>query len=216
MPQPEILRLPASLAAVLDQEIDIAAVHCMEFSRNRRMVGWVSLLQSTFMSLSAAFLLTQIPATPRLALQMSVVSVLLGAGALVFASHALRDLRGFLQLDPYGLAARFGIRHVRVVWDEVVQWRINDIARNPILSAVEVWTKSSPDALQIPGGMISPTDLQRVRQLLNIFAAGKERTSAIDYRPAPPTSVFSFAKRFRWRSHRTARDNRQSPPGPAS
>jgi len=216
MSQPESIPMSAVLAAASDEEIDVEAVHSMEFWRNRQGIGLAAFLQSVLMVGSGVFLLSQIPVTPRLALQMSIVGLLLIGGSMFFALNAIRDLRGFLRLDTRGLAARLGLRQVRILWDEVTKWRINDIARSPVLAAVEVWTKSSPDALCVPGGMISQIELHRVRFLLNTYAAGKESPDTIDYRPQQPKSLFAQLTRLGRRRRNAFRADRPLPPDSAS
>jgi len=216
MSQPEIIPMSAVFATASDQEIDLGAVHHMEFWRNRQWIGLAALLQSALMAISGAFLLSQIPVTPRLALQITIVGLLLAGGSMFLGLNALRDLRGFLRMDAHGLAARLGLRQVRILWDEVTKWRINDIARSPVLSAVEVWTKSSPDALCVPGGMISPSELHRVRILLNAYAAGKESPDTIDYRPQQSKGLLSRLTRFARKRRNAFRTDGQMPPDSAS
>ena len=120
------------------------------------------------------FLFGQVHETPRLALQMTIVSSLLVVCGLASLGFVLRDMFGFVRVDQQQFSARTGMKKFSVMWHEVAKWRINELARTPEVACVELWRHEHPAAHRIPGGMLSEQDLGTIRQACRTYAGDKE------------------------------------------
>src|SRR5690349_21032478 len=89
--------------------VDTAATHCFRFVSERWLSGAGSATKGTLMIVAGGFLLSQIPHTPNLVVQMAILGGLLIAGGLAFALYSLGDLFGSLTLDPKGYRVRLGL-----------------------------------------------------------------------------------------------------------
>ncbi|MFO0905550.1 MAG: hypothetical protein U0939_21245 [Pirellulales bacterium] len=179
MTQSEALTLPISrdkLTGASDAPLDLDAVHRWHFSRRRWFAGMSALAQATCLIVVGVFLFRQISETPKLALQMTIVSSLLVVGGALCSLRAVRDFCGYLQLAPHGFVYRTGFRGGHGDWSNVKSWHVNEIAKTPELPSVRIETEG--DQHTIPGGMLDSSDLHKVRRLLCVFAEGKDRSAS--------------------------------------
>jgi len=139
MTQSEALALPIShdkLAGSSEAALDLKAVHRMPFSRTRWFSGVSALTQAALMTGVGVFLFSQISATPKLAMQMTIVSSLLVAGGVLCSLTAVRDFLGFLSLDAKGYACRTGFKQFKGEWPQVRTWHVNEIAKTPEMACL--------------------------------------------------------------------------------
>jgi len=144
------------------------------FSRRRWTAAFAGLAQAAVMLTTGLFLLSQVHETPRLVMQMSIVSGLLILFGLASLLYVLRDLFGFVRVDKERFSARVGMTGFTVMWDEIVKWRINEVARTPEVACVELWRRDASPAYRIPGGMVSEEDLRSLRRWCRAYAGDKE------------------------------------------
>ena len=178
MTQSDALRLvlPNGEFAESEPAIDVNAMHELSFVRNRWFSGLSSLVQTALMGSAGGFLFTQISSTPRLMVQMTIVSILLSLGGALIALMTVRDFFGYVRITPALVAGRTGFTSFHLAWSEVGRWRVNELAKTPELSSVELWSATESEHVMIPGGMLSKLDLQKIRRLCNAHASGKNAT----------------------------------------
>lgn len=157
------------------EPIDLTATYRFPFVKQRWFTGCSTIFQGGLMIAVGGFLLSQIPATPNLVVQMAIVGSLLAGGGLYVLSYAWNDFFGGLTIDQSGVQATNGWSSFYLPWADVARWRVNDHAADVAdLTSLEVWTDDVELPHQVPGGRLSEKDHHRVRQLFSALAEGRE------------------------------------------
>jgi hypothetical protein len=159
------------------EPIDLNATYRFSFVRQRWLTGIGVIVQGTLMGATGVFLLTQIPSTPSLVIQMAIVGTLLAVGGLFVLAKSWSDFFGGVTIDSQGFRASLGLSSFKVQWPAIARWRVNEIAaKMPELSSVEIWTgESDKFPRAVPGGRLNVHEHHRIRQLLHTFAEGREQ-----------------------------------------
>ena len=170
------LNLPQRLRGeARSQPIDLSATYRFPFVRQRWLAGCSILFQGSMMMAVGAFLLSQIPSTPNLVVQMAIIGTLLAGGGLYVLSYAWSDFLGGLTIDQTGVQVSNGWSGFYLPWADVARWRVNDHAAEITdLTSVDIWSDDRELPYQVPGGRLSENDHHRVRQLLSALAEGRE------------------------------------------
>jgi hypothetical protein len=172
---PRNSRAPGATAHAAPLTIDAAATYRFPFVRQRWLTGAGTLVQAALMLTTGIFLLTQISSTPNLALQISIVGLLLSAGGCLLLWLSWSDFFGGLRIDADTMRARLTWKSFRITWPEISGWRVNEAAAKlPDLASVEIWLQDGGYPLIVPGGRLSVADHHALRQLLHYFAEGRE------------------------------------------
>lgn len=183
---------PPSLGGVRDRDYATARLenlleedpcwsHCFPFVMQRRTAGIAMACTAVGLLICGAFMLSQIPATPGLSMQLAIIGGLLIAGGFWSAASAARDLLGSLTIDDVGVHVRPAPTGFSIRWNDLASWEVKDYASRPwTVPGLIFRTKISTNPLTIPCGLISNEDRERVRQLLRTRALKAERAWMVD------------------------------------
>ena len=145
------------------------------FSAQRRKTGLAQGLGGAALLAVGAFLLTQITATPGLAVQLAILGSVCAVGGLGFLVRSMGDLYGRLVIDESGIAIRPSITGYSIRWNELDRWEVKfDSAQYPEANSVLFWTPDAPCALFIPNSSLTHQNRVDLRQILQTYAADKE------------------------------------------
>lgn len=157
------------------EPIDLNATYRFAFARQRWFSGLTALAQGGLMAGVGIFLLTQIPATPNLTIQMAILGTLLSLGGALVAARTWSDFFGSITVNADGLRMSHGLASFQLEWPNVTRWRITEsAAKTSDLAAADVWTITSEFPHRIPGARLDLHDLRKLRHLLHAFAPGHE------------------------------------------
>lgn len=170
MPQfnPETMSLSPALG---QQEADRAETlhaepHAFAFARQRWQNGMTTVIGASIMAISGGFLLSQIPATPGLKVQLAILGAILLIGALAMIRKAATDLLGSIQVDRDGIHMRPVIAGFSAPWSRVSRWEVCEDAQATYLPCLKVWVEGQEHPHSVPNGFLNDHDLHRLRKLL--------------------------------------------------
>jgi len=158
---------PKSISA---PAIDLSVPHRFGFAGQRWFTGAGTVTKGALMITAGVFLLSQIPATPNLVVQMAILSGLLIVGGAAFVLVSLGDFFGSLTIDEQGYRANFVLTGFSGTWSNVVNWVVHESSHNADIPAVQIWTGPQQVIHAIPGGYLSKEEGHRVHQLLRALA----------------------------------------------
>jgi hypothetical protein len=145
------------------------------FSAQRRKSGLVQGAGGVALLAVGIFLLTQITATPGLAVQLAILGALCTIGGLGFMVRSLGDTFGRLVVDEAGIAIRPSITGYSIRWSELDRWEVKlDSEKYPEANSVLFWTQDTPCALFLTNSSLTQQDRVDLRQILQTYAADKE------------------------------------------
>lgn len=160
-----------------DEALDLTVAHSFPFAGQRWFTGAGIAVQGLLMAGTGGFLLSQIPGTPNLAVQIAILGSLLIVCGVAFLARSLSDFFGYVRIDQESMRVRYGLVGYNIPWSRVKQWQVNETGAKSSLIGNVVLELSEPDAKRsILGGHLSLDAQHRVRRLLHAFAQGKEGT----------------------------------------
>ncbi|MFO1004934.1 MAG: hypothetical protein U0929_03160 [Planctomycetaceae bacterium] len=136
------------------------------FARQRWQSGLLLMLQASVLIGVGAFLLSEIPATPGLKVQMAILSVILIGGGLWMVPKIVVDFFGSIRVDQTGIHMEPTIVGFSTPWDQIERWEVRDCNGTMVSHCVRVWTKSSHHSHTIPAGYLCHRDLHLLRRVL--------------------------------------------------
>jgi len=164
----ETLALSSTLADSSDSLVDsmVESPLSFTFARQRWQNGVMSLLGSMAMAATGGFLLSEIPRTPGLKVQMAILGVLLLLGSIALLYRIAIDLFGAVRVDRKGIHVRPAFAGFSAPWKAVQRWEVADDRSSAYLPCLKVWVDGKEHPHVVPGGMLSHHDLRQLRKLL--------------------------------------------------
>jgi hypothetical protein len=167
--------VPDGLSQSRSANIDINAVHQFWFGGRLWLAALSKGLQGIFLMVSGVFLLTQIPATPKLATQLAITGGLMTAGGAAMFYWLVTNLMSRLVIDSRGMRLRMGWTSARVPWSHIERWDVNlEKQKVPQVPGLTVWVKNRNSPLVVADGHLNDQNRGDIYQLLHAFAYGKQ------------------------------------------
>lgn len=166
------LPLRASATPVSTPAIDRGTLP-VTFGYNSRFrsVGLAFALGSVGLVLTGLFLLSQVAATPNVAVQLSAVGLMLTGAGLACLHQSTRRLLGGLTIDDQGISLTPALAGFTIPWPCLKRWQIRDrsfpLTGQPM---ARFWAEGQSLEFSIPAGSLSEEDLQTLRQILRDYA----------------------------------------------
>jgi hypothetical protein len=136
------------------------------FARQRWQNGILLTLQAAAMFAAGIFLLSEIPATPNLKVQMAILSGLLIAGGIVMLPKILVDFFGSIRVDETGIHMAPTLVGFSAPWSMVEKWEIRDCNGATASHSIRVWSNDTNRSHTVPAGFLSHHDLHRLRRVM--------------------------------------------------
>ena len=136
------------------------------FARQRWQNGILLSLQAAAMFGAGGFLLSEIPATPGLKIQMAILSVILIAGGLWMVPKIIVYFFGAIRVDQTGIHMEPTIVGFSTPWEEIEKWEVRDCNGTIASHCVRVWSKSVNHSHIIPAGFLCHRDLHLLRRVM--------------------------------------------------
>lgn len=136
------------------------------FARQRWQSGLFLSLQAAVLIGVGVFLLSEIPATPGLKVQMVILSVILITGGLWMVPKIVVNFFGSIRVDQTGIHMEPTLVGFSTPWDQIERWEVRDCHGAIVTHSVRVWTKSSHHSHTIPAGYLCHRDLHLLRRVL--------------------------------------------------
>lgn len=149
------------------------------FSRKCRASGLAMSTASAGLIGTGLFLLSQVAATPGVAVQLSAVGLLLTAAGLAVLYGASQRLFGALTVDRRGVSLSPSLSGFAIPWDRLCRWEVRDRSF-PItgLPMVRFWADGRALEFAVPSGSLGDEELLAVRRALLEFAPDREYRDA--------------------------------------
>lgn len=136
------------------------------FARQRWQSGALLSLQATALVGAGAFLLSEIPATPGLKVQMAILSMILISGGLWVVPKIIVDFFGTIRVDQSGIHMEPTIVGFSTHWDQITKWEVRDCNGTTASHCVRVWSKTTNHSHTIPAGFLCHQDLHLLRRVM--------------------------------------------------
>lgn len=158
-----------------DAAVGTSAVFGMSHSRSG--AGLVKLGLGTVSACLGAFLFTEVPKTPGLALNLAIIGGIGIVAAVVLALLAYRDLAGRLMVNEQGIALNPRWAGFQLAWKQVSSWQVTDEDElPPQMQQLKLWRKGEAAPIVVDTSWLSVESRGTLRKVLR-QVAGEDRLS---------------------------------------
>jgi hypothetical protein len=144
------------------------------FATTGRLRGLVRCGGAILLTAICLFLLSEIPDTPSLRLEMSLISGIGLISAAVLFGLAARDFLGAITINNAGITVTPAIIGFRVPWSALRTWTLRV---DPYSSHSITLKLYGAEPRSVPSGLLSQSQLTEIWQILRLQANSKEATS---------------------------------------
>lgn len=159
------------------QEAERETDLCFGFARQRWQNGILLTLQAAAMFGAGAFLISEIPATPNLKVQMAILGGLLIVGGLAMLPIIVVDFFGAVRVDQTGIHMVPSVVGFSAPWSIVEKWEVRDCNGVTASHSIRVWESDTNRSHTVPAGFLSHHDLHRLRRVM-VASSPSEKASA--------------------------------------
>jgi hypothetical protein len=169
-----------SLSAALNSRLTVVDPMTLpvgfSFTPRCRTRGLTLALASAGLLLTGLFMLSQIPSTPAVAVQLSAVGMLLVGGGFVVMYQAAQRLLGALTITDHGIVHSPSFGGFSIPWKQLSGWDVRDHSLPSAgLPVVRFWVQGDPTNYSIPADSLTVIELRALRRILRHYVPEQEQ-----------------------------------------
>lgn len=161
---------PATRAA-RPEAANVGTSAVFRMSHSRSSAGLVKLGIGAVSAALGVFLLAEVPKTPGLALNLSIIGGIGIVAAAVLTLLAFRDLTGRLSVNEQGISLSPGWAGFNLAWKQVSSWQTTDEDElPPQMQQLKLWRRGEVTPIVIDTGWLAVESRGTLRKILRQVA----------------------------------------------